>query len=68
METPDGVLWVGTYYGGLNRYDPVRGIFEQYLPDATVSDTYPVSALMICFWMRKDALGGDPERVDPAEP
>ena len=33
VETPDGVLWVGTYYGGLNRFDSVHGTFEHFLPD-----------------------------------
>ena len=41
VETPDGVIWVGTYYGGLNRFDPLRGAFEQFLPDELSSDSLP---------------------------
>jgi len=30
-ETPDGILWFGTYGGGLNRYDPKSGQFQSFL-------------------------------------
>ncbi|MBG0784592.1 MAG: GAF domain-containing protein [Anaerolineaceae bacterium] len=40
-ETADGALWVGTYYGGLNRFDPVRGTFEHFLPDEEAADALP---------------------------
>src|SRR5262245_42854055 len=25
-----GIIWVGTSYGGLNRYDPVHDVFTRY--------------------------------------
>lgn len=37
-ETADGVLWVGTYYGGLNRFDADHGTFEVFLPAADDSN------------------------------
>jgi signal transduction histidine kinase/ligand-binding sensor domain-containing protein/CheY-like chemotaxis protein len=30
---PDGMLWIGTNDGGLNRYDPRTGLFTAYLHD-----------------------------------
>lgn len=33
VEAPNGDLWVGTYYGGLNRFDRQSEVFEHYLPD-----------------------------------
>ena len=41
VETADGALWIGTYYGGLNRFDPVRGTFEHFLPDPQASNSLP---------------------------
>jgi hypothetical protein len=29
-EDRDGILWVGTYGGGLNKFDPKTGRFEDY--------------------------------------
>jgi len=31
VEDQQGYLWIGTQSGGLNRYDPVSGIFTHYL-------------------------------------
>ena len=41
VETPDGALWVGTYYGGLNRFDPATKTFERFLPDAADPGALP---------------------------
>jgi ligand-binding sensor domain-containing protein/two-component sensor histidine kinase len=30
QEGPDGELWIGTWAGGLNRYDPATGRFRRY--------------------------------------
>ncbi len=35
-ETPDGALWVGTYDGGLNRFDPKTKTFEQVSLDKDI--------------------------------
>lgn len=32
-EDPDGMLWVGTYGGGVNRFDPVKGTFRTFTRD-----------------------------------
>lgn len=31
----DGSLWIGTFAGGLNRYDPITGHFKRFLHDAS---------------------------------
>ncbi len=33
VEGPNGDLWLGTYYGGLNHFDRQTEVFEHYLPD-----------------------------------
>jgi signal transduction histidine kinase/ligand-binding sensor domain-containing protein len=33
IETEDGALWLGTVYGGLNRFDPDLDRFKHFLPD-----------------------------------
>jgi len=30
----DGTIWVGTYNGGLNKFDPLTGKFKSYMPKA----------------------------------
>ena len=32
-EAPDGYIWIGTYGGGLNRYDPNSEVFTHYRAD-----------------------------------
>ena len=32
-EAPDGTIWIGTYGGGLNRYDPNSEVFTHYRAD-----------------------------------
>ena len=32
-EDSDGLLWIGTWAGGLHRFNPVSGKFRRYLPD-----------------------------------
>ncbi len=83
-EDPAGILWVGTWGGGLNRFDPVTGVFSAYRhdpddPTSLADDT--VTDLLIgrdgAFWVA--TLGGldrfDPVsgafthfRSDPADP
>ena len=36
-EAADGTLWVGTWGGGLQRFDPARGVFERP-PQAPIGD------------------------------
>ena len=50
VEDPSGALWVGTYYGGLNRLDREMGEFVQYQPDANNPNALPserVNALLM---------------------
>lgn len=50
VETPDGAIWLGTYYGGLNRFDRNTESFVPYLPDPDDPLTLPdkqVTALMV---------------------
>ena len=50
VEEPSGSLWLGTYYGGLNRFDPQTGAFEHFLPDANDPRALPserVNALLL---------------------
>ncbi|HLW74258.1 MAG TPA: diguanylate cyclase [Gammaproteobacteria bacterium] len=35
LVDPDGSLWLGTYGGGVDRYDPATGRFEAHQHDAT---------------------------------
>ena len=38
-ETTDGGIWVGTWGGGLNRFDPATGLFEQFPFGAAAPET-----------------------------
>ncbi len=70
-EDPDGNIWIGTYGGGLNRYDPNAGTFNHYRADsqdpASLSDDQ-VLALHIdsegTIWVGFRGSGLD--RFDPA--
>lgn len=49
-ETEDGALWLGTYFGGLARFDRNSSTFETYLPDPKDPSTLPdarVNALLV---------------------
>ncbi len=70
LETLDGSIWLGTYYGGLNRFDPDVKRFERFLPDPSDPASLPhvrVLALMEdskgFLWV--GTLGGL-SRIDPA--
>jgi PAS domain S-box-containing protein len=65
-----GFLWVGTWGGGLNRLDPVTGMFTRYLPDPQnpASLSHPIvtdifQAESGALWVA--TLGGL-EKFDPA--
>ena len=48
-ETSDGLLWLGTYFGGLNRFNKSENSFAHYMPDPQDPSTLPderVSALL----------------------
>ena len=69
-ENRDGFLWVGTWGGGLNRLDPVTGVFTRYLPDPQnpASLSHPIvtdifQAESGALWVA--TLGGL-EKFDPA--
>ena len=66
LADPDGSLWLGTYGGGVGRYDPVTGGFEAHVHDATdpgslsadnVETLYRDSTGLI--WMGTDSAGVD---------
>lgn len=38
-QTPDGILWLGTYGGGLNRFDPSSGVFQVMGKDDQTHET-----------------------------
>ena len=38
MQDADGLIWIGTWGGGLNRYDPQTGRFTRFEPDAADPD------------------------------
>ncbi len=38
-EDPQGILWIATNSGGLNRYDPVTGQFSAYRNNAALADS-----------------------------
>lgn len=69
-QSPDGTLWVGTYGGGLDRYDPTTGQFRNYRPDpndpTSLSDD-KVMALQVdrggALWI--GTLGGGLDRLEP---
>ncbi len=44
-EEPDGILWLGTYGGGLNRFDPLREEFKYYIEENGLSKTFFPSEL-----------------------
>ena len=39
VEDPNGNLWIGTRQGGVNRYDPLSGIFTPYLRNEADQNT-----------------------------
>ena len=50
VEGPSGALWVGTYYGGLNRLNRETGEFDHYQPDTNDPNALPserVNALLM---------------------
>ena len=40
-EDIEGILWIGTEFGGLNRYDPDTGVFSAFIHDP--DDEYSIS-------------------------
>jgi signal transduction histidine kinase/ligand-binding sensor domain-containing protein len=38
-EDPEGIIWVATNNGGLNRYDPISGHFRAYRHNSAVDDS-----------------------------
>ena len=38
-QTADGILWLGTYGGGLERFDPTRGVFQVMGKDDETHET-----------------------------
>lgn len=49
VEDPNGNLWIGTRQGGLNRYDPLTGIFTPYLHNDADKNTV-ASNLVYSLW------------------
>jgi signal transduction histidine kinase/ligand-binding sensor domain-containing protein len=49
LQTLDGDIWLGTYYGGLNRYDPDVKRFERFLPDAADPSSLPHARISALF-------------------
>ena len=50
QEGPDGEIWIGTWAGGLNRYDPATGHFTRYqhqVEDASTLSDNRVRALLV---------------------
>jgi ligand-binding sensor domain-containing protein/two-component sensor histidine kinase len=50
QEGPDGELWIGTWAGGVNRYDPATGRFRRYqhrADDASTLSDNRVRALLV---------------------
>ncbi len=41
LEAGDGAIWVGTYYGGLNRFDQNKNSFTHFTPDALDPGSLP---------------------------
>ena len=41
VETADGNLWIGTYYGGLNKFDYIHGTFEHFLSNPKDPEALP---------------------------
>jgi len=48
-ETPDGYLWVGTYDGGLARFDPITEQFKIYDHDITSSNSIPDNNVTVVY-------------------
>ncbi len=67
---PDGVIWIGTDGGGLNRYDPVTGRFSSYRHDDKDPHSLSNDRVRVVlrsrqghFWLGTD--GGGLDRFDP---
>ena len=69
-EDPQGILWVGTFGGGLNRYDPKTERFSCYLPveDDPQSISHPTVSSIVpdpdgTLWLGTN--GGGLSHFDP---
>ena len=45
-KTKDGLFWIGTYGGGLNRFNPLTGKSKRYPINSDTKDKYTVENLM----------------------
>jgi ligand-binding sensor domain-containing protein len=43
----DGILWIGTGGGGLDRFDPDTETFTRYRPPAAGADVTPIEAVLV---------------------
>ncbi|MEN8155450.1 MAG: two-component regulator propeller domain-containing protein [Bacteroidota bacterium] len=53
---PQGQLWIGTWGGGLNRYDPAKGTFTQFRNLADSGKHYPGDFIRELFMDRQGAV------------
>ncbi|MEL6822213.1 MAG: two-component regulator propeller domain-containing protein, partial [Calditrichota bacterium] len=68
-EDSKGIIWIGTYLGGLNRYDPIGKSFRHYKNSPTspksISDNkvYDIVEYRNSYWIA--TLGGGINHFDP---
>jgi signal transduction histidine kinase/ligand-binding sensor domain-containing protein/CheY-like chemotaxis protein len=65
----NGILWIGGAYGGLDRFDPGRGVFTHYRHESGVEGSLDSGVI---FWIYQDSRGtlwfatvGGLDRLDP---
>ena len=71
VEDRDGVLWIGTFGAGVNRYDPRSGIFTRYRNRPSDPDSLALDIVRVLRADRSGKIwvgtqGGGLDRLDPA--
>ena len=69
LQDRQGSIWIGTRLGGLNRYDPVSGLFSHYINDPANPSSLVSDRVQVVHEDRQGRLWvGTPEGLDRFSP